>query len=204
MEGAPGGVGLGGGLQGGREVCEEVEARPGLNLVDARHEVVVVLRVGVVVSVIEPESDSGRAGNLSVSVALNLEERFPIVVWNRKACRVGALAVGSGQVVDSLRTIHFAVCRAGYDINCIGCTADQRSFCRLQRAPDTAIEIILKLWRLVGYVVSLEIHIIVALAVGIRTLMATGVCVVPIHCSIAIRVDLHLLAVVDIWIISPG
>lgn len=196
-------IGLCRGLQSCRQVGKQVEACPLLYLVYAHSEVIVVLRVGVVVPVVEPEADCRGAGDVAGTVALDLQQGFPEVIGDGKAGGVGA-CTGTGEVADGLATAGFAVCRAGNYIHRIRSAAHKAARCRLERAPDAAVEFLLALRGLVGQIVCLFIHLIVALAVCVGALVTTGVRVVVVHRSVAVALHVHLLTVGDVGIVAPA
>ena len=172
-------------------------------LVYAYYEIVVVLRVGVVVPVVEPEADCRGAGDVACTVALYLQQGLPEVIGDGKAGGVGACA-GTGEVTDSLASAGFAVCGAGNNIHRIRCAANQAARCRFERPPDASVEFLLALRGLVGQIVGLAIHRVVALAVRVGALVATGVRVGIVHRPVAVALYVHLFAVGDVGIVAPA
>lgn len=211
MEIRPAGVGLGGGLDAGvvvaREVGEEVQACPLLYLVHAHHVFgVVVVLCGLVLPVDEPEADGLGGCNAAVSFALNLEYCLPIIIGNGQLCGIRALAAGSLQVVDNLSRVAnlLVVCRTGDHVYRIRRARNETAHSSLKSTPDAAVELILQLRRLVGGVVGLEIHGVIALAAGVGTLMPARIAVVAVHRAVAVADDVHLSVVGNVGIVSPA
>ena len=170
MEIGPGGVGLGGGFDAVREVGKEVEAGPLLNLVHA-YGVVGVRSVLVIILVFKPEADGLCAGNVTCAVALHLEDGLPIVVGNCQAGGVGILASCASKVIDGLIATNCLVHRASGHVNRVCSTGDQAPYGSFQGSPYTGVEVSLTLGSLINGVVSLHIHLLVALAACIGALV---------------------------------
>ena len=134
---------------------------------------------------------------------MDLQESLPIVVRDREPRGVRVLAGRTIEVADGLVPADRPVGRTGDYVHDVAVGRHETPFLRLQRAPDSLVEIRLNLRRLVRRVVGLAVHQVVRLAVGVRALVAAGVGVVPVHRPITVLGDIHLFGLVDFRIIPP-
>ena len=134
---------------------------------------------------------------------MDLQEGLPVVVRDRETGGVRVLAGRAIEVADGLVPADRPVGRTGDHVHDVAVGRHEIPFRRLQRTPDSLVEIRLDLGRLVRRVVGLAVHQVVRLAVGARALVAARVGAVPVHRLITVLGDIHLLGLVDVGIKPP-
>ena len=203
LEGLPVGVVLGGLFDVVREVGEEVQSCSEFNVVYAGH-VIGVLAV-VVLLVLEEEADRACARYIAGGVPIDLQENFPVILGNRAGFRGIALGPDPDRLlrVGDVLSVEQGT---GCDIQRVR-SAGLRAYRLLEQLPDSAIELVLDLRRAVDGIVRLREHGRIALAVGIRDLVATcvilsstrgevfGILRVPVIHVVAVAPDIDLIAV---------
>ena len=150
----------------------------------------------------EPEAD-GRCRNHLSPAPFDFQEGLPIVVRNRKARGIGVLAGRAVEVIDRLASSHLSIGGAGDHIHHVAVGRHEVALGLFQRAPDSLVEVLVDLGRLVRRVVGLAVHLGIRLACRIGALVPAGVGVVPIHRPITVLGDAHLFVLVDVRVELP-
>ena len=181
LERSPTCVRLGRGLQGCRQVDEQVESGPCLYLVYAGDILGVAVTLTLQIFMREPKTYGG-GGCDRRTAPCDLEQGLPIVVGDRQGLAVAGVYYG----IDGLAAAFLPECSARDHIDRVAARSERADRC-LEVIPDAAVESVLDLRGDVGHVVGLVRHAVVHRAVRVRNLM-------PARVEIAIvigRGDIH-------------